>query len=131
MHAALQFVGEGRVHCAVALDAAHAGEDGRHKPHAEMRLALAVELGVVARLDMVMAGMKMALVDHGKPLGRECLLQLGFDACLYRHRRLLCPYMGLEHRTEKWIRFSDCSDAQSNLVRHKSATCASDLVICS
>ena len=89
-----QFFGESRVDGSVALDAAHAGKGRRDKPDPKMRFALAVELGLMSILDMMVAGMKMALVDHGEPLGRKCLFQLGFDAGLYRHKRLLCPYMG-------------------------------------
>src|SRR4051812_18423914 len=71
VHRALQLGGEQIVDGAMALDPAHAGESGADEADAEMRLALAVEGLVMARFHGVMAGMKMALVDHLQPLGPE------------------------------------------------------------
>ena len=41
-----------------------------------MRLAGAVELGVMAAVDMVVAGVQVAFVDDGQPLGRKACVSL-------------------------------------------------------
>jgi hypothetical protein len=76
--ARFKFIGQYRIHGAVALDAAHAGEGRRDDADAEMRLAGSVEGLMMARLGMVMPGMEVALINDFQPFGRQRAFQLGF-----------------------------------------------------
>src|SRR5690606_6133465 len=62
-----------------------------------MRLAIAVEFLRLAVFDVMVAGMEVAFVDHGKSLGRKCLRELHFHPRLYGHCSHPLPHVWRRH----------------------------------
>ena len=52
---------------------AHAGKCVGNDTHPKMRLAAAVKRSMVAGVEVMMAGVQVALIDHIQPLRRERL----------------------------------------------------------
>ena len=100
MQAGVQLLRQKLVDATMARDAAHPGEGSRDDADAEMGFAGSVEGGVVAGLDMMMAGVKVALVDDLQPLGRQRFGQSRLDFVLYRQIRHPSPYEPLAGAAE-------------------------------
>jgi hypothetical protein len=105
MNAGFQFVREQFVDGAVALDAAHAGKVRRNDADAEMRLAGAGERRMMAGLDVMMAGVKVAFVDDGEPFGRKRRFQLVFHRRLYGHPGFPSPHLRHSRKIHLFDRF--------------------------